>query len=325
MKFYIGCDLGGTNIKVGLVNVENGNVISSKSTPTLGHAGHDAVMQRMADIIEDLILETQVDRIEIGGVGVSAPGAIDLDKGETLFLPNLYGQWRNVPLRDRLKSFLNLPVTVLNDGRAITYGEWSFGAGRGVDSMACFAIGTGVGGGLVVNRQLVLGIGGMAGELGHQIVDMHGPKCGCGNYGCLEVFTSGPAIATMAVRAVNQGWTTKIAELCEHDLNKITPELVAKAALAGDEVAQEIWDTAGQYLGIGVCNVVVAIAPRRVVISGGVSAAGDLLLNPIRRTLKERIFILPVDQVEVVKGTLGNAAGIVGAAVWASQVESFKG
>ena len=214
---------------------------------------------------------------------------------------------------------LGLEISTLNDVRAITYGEWAFGAGQGVDSIACFAVGTGVGGGLVVNNQLVLGFGGTAGELGHQTVDLNGPLCGCGNHGCIEVFASGPAIAAEAARGVRQGWSTKIAELIDNDLNKLTPEIVAKAAEMGDAFAQSVWERAGKYLGIGVANILISVGVKRVVIGGGVSKAGELLLNPIRNEVRKHVFLMPVEKVEIVNAKLGTKAGIVGMAAWSAR------
>lgn len=324
MKVFVGCDFGGTNIKAGLVNVEDGLVLISKSIPTLARQGPEAVLKRMAKVISDLIDESQIAKDDIGGIGISAPGMIDLETNTTLFLPNLYSEWRNVPVGERMKSLLGLEVAMLNDVRAITFGEWAFGAGKGVDSMACFAIGTGVGGGLVVNNQLVLGIDGTAGELGHQTVDLNGPLCGCGNYGCLEVFSSGPAIAAEAARGVRQGWSTKIVELIDHDLNRLTPEVVYRAAKMGDELALEVWNRAGTYLGIGVANILISVGVKRVVIAGGVGKAGDLLIEPIKKVIKERVFLMPVDKVEVLSAKLGNDAGTVGMAAWSASQLGVK-
>ena len=142
-------------------------------------------------------------------------------------------------------------------------------------------------------------------------------SCGCGNYGCLEAYASGPAIAAMGMKAVAQGLTTRIADLCEYDLNRITPELIAQAANAGDAIAAQIYDKAGFYLGIAACNVCVSLGPRRIIITGGVSQAGRLLLDPMERTLRQRVHVMPVDQVQVVQGELGGNAGVIGAAVWA--------
>jgi glucokinase len=316
MKKYIGCDLGGTNLRAAIVDVETGAVLHQMSIPTLARDGHDTVMKRMADLFLQVIQIGGMNKDDIGGVGIGVPGVLDLEKGETLFLPNLPGTWPHVPLQATIEKLTGLPTRLLNDVRSITNGEWRFGAGRGLDTVAVFAIGTGVGGGLIVNGQLHLGIGGTGGELGHTTIDFNGPQCGCGNYGCLETYASGPAIAAMGMKAVAQGLTTRLGELCEFDLNRITPKLIANAALDGDEVAKDIYEQAGFALGIAAANMCVALGPRRIVIAGGVSQAGNLLLEPIRRTLRERVHVMPVEQVEVVRSELGNRAGMIGAACW---------
>jgi glucokinase len=316
MKKYIGCDLGGTNLRAAIVDVETGTVLHHMSIPTLAREGHGAVMKRMAELFLQVIESAGMKKDEIGGIGVGVPGVLDLERGETLFLPNLPGTWPHVPLQATIENLTNLPTRLLNDVRSITNGEWRFGAGRGVDTVAVFAIGTGIGGGLVINGQLHLGIGGTGGELGHTTIDFNGPKCGCGNYGCLEAYASGPAIAAMGMKAVSQGLTTRIGELCEYDLNRITPELIAQAAREGDEIAKDIYERAGFYLGITAANVCVALGPHRIIIGGGVSNVGDLLLDPIRRTLREHVHVMPVEQVEVVPSQLGNNAGVIGVACW---------
>ena len=251
---------------------------------------------------------------------LSVNGVLDLEKGETLFLPNLPGTWPHVPLQATITKLTGLSTVLLNDVRSITHGEWRFGAGRGGDTLAVFAIGTGIGGGLVINGQLHLGIGGTGGELGHTVIDFNGPRCGCGNYGCLEAYASGPAIAAMGMKAVAQGLTTRLSEMCKYDLNRITPELIAQAAQEGDEIAKDIFEQAGFYLGIAAANICSAIGPRRIIIAGGVSQAGELLLEPIRRTLRERVTVMPIDQVKVIRSQLGNNAGVIGVACWAAHV-----
>jgi glucokinase len=319
MRNYIGGDLGGTNFRAGIVDLETGEISHQVSIPTLAREGHEAVMTRMAGLINRIIRESNIPTEEIGGIGIGVPGVLDLERGMTLFLPNLAGNWPKVPLAETITQYTGLRVTLLNDVRAITYGEWRFGAGQGVDTMACFAIGTGVGGGLVISGHLHLGIGGTAGELGHQTVEPNGGLCGCGNRGCLEVYSSGPAIAAMGMKAVSQGLTTRIAELIENDLNRITPKVIYQAAMDGDRIAQDIFHRAGTYLGIAIANTLVSVGPRKVVIAGGVSQAGDLLLEPIRRTVKERVFVMPAEQVEIVPARLGNDAGVIGVAAWARQ------
>jgi glucokinase len=316
MDHYIGVDLGGTNLRAAIVNIESGEFTGLKHVLAHAHEGHNAVMVRMADLINDVIASSEFQKSDIGGIGIGVPGVLDLERGLVLFLPNLPGNWPKVPLRDTIENRVGLPTFLLNDVRSMTLAEWTYGAGRGVDTIACFAIGTGIGGGLVINGQLHLGIGGTGGELGHQIIDMNGPPCGCGSKGCLEAFASGPAIAAMGVKAVMQGLTTSIGDLVDYDLNRITTRVIAEAANAGDAIAQDIYATAGFYIGIAVSNVLAAVGPRKVVIGGGVAQAGDLLLEPIRRTVDERVFIMPKEQVEILPAELGPYAGLVGAALW---------
>lgn len=319
MKKYIGCDLGGTNTRAAIVDVENGSILYQMNIPTQARDGHDAVMRRMAGLFLQMIDWAGVKKEDVGGIGIGVPGVLDLEKGETVFLPNLPGTWPHVPLRDTIANLTGLPVAILNDVRSATNGEWLFGAGRGVDTLVVFHIGTGIGGGLVINGQLHLGIGGTAGELGHMTIDFNGPRCGCGNYGCLETYASGPAIAAMGMKAVAQGLTTQISDLCKYDLNQITPVLIEKAALAGDETAMDIYEQAGFSLGVAAANICISVGPRRIIIGGGVSKAGDLLLVPIRRTLHERVTVVPIEQVEVVQSQLGNNAGVIGSACWAAK------
>jgi len=319
MTNYIGCDLGGTNIKVGVVDIQAGEVIHSRSIPTESQSGHQSVLSRIAGLADSLIEESGIPRSDIAGMGVSLPGMLDLAQGKTIFLTNFPGHWRDVPVADYLHDQLDLPVSILNDARAITYGEYHFGAGKGVDRLACYTIGTGIGGGLIIDGELLLGFDGSAGELGHQTLDIHGPRCGCGNKGCLETFASGPAIASMGEKAVRQGLTTNIGEFVDYDLNKISPKILARAAESGDKIAQEIWDQAGHYLGTGIANVLVTVGPQLVILAGGVAQAGTLLLDPVRQAIQDRVYLMPKEKVEITLGKLGRDAGILGMAMWAAK------
>lgn len=317
MNNFVGVDLGGTHLRVAIVNTDTAEMTGLMQISTLAREGHQAVIARMSNLIKEVIDTSGIPNSEIGGIGIGVPGVLDLESGVVLFLPNLPGTWPNVPLKKKIEDSVGLATYLLNDARSTTLGEWTFGAGKGTETMACFAIGTGIGGGLIINGKLHLGIGGTGGELGHQIIDMHGPPCGCGSKGCLEAFASGPAIAAMGMKAVTQGLTTSISELAGNDLNRITPKVIAEAANSGDAIARDIYETAGFYIGIAVSNVLASVGPRRVVIGGGVSQAGDLLLSPIRRTVQERVSVMPVEQVEIVLAELGPYAGLVGAALWA--------
>jgi glucokinase len=319
MQKYLGVDLGGTHLSAAIVNTETGAVTGLRTIPTLAREGHAAVVARMAELIEAVITGSGLAKDQFAAIGIGVPGMLDLERGLVLFLPNLPGNWPDVPLQAMIVERLGLPTHLLNDARSMTLGEWAFGAGRGVDTMACFTVGTGIGGGLVIGGKLHLGIGGSGGELGHQIIDMHGPPCGCGGRGCLEVFASGSAITAMGLKAVTQGLTTCIGEMVDYDLNRINPEVISRAARAGDEIACDIYERAGFYLGIAVSNVLTAVGPRKVVIGGGVAQAGDLLFDPIRRTVQERVHIMPKEEVQILPAQLGTTAGLIGAALWAHQ------
>ncbi len=323
MGYYIGCDLGGTNLRAAIVNSETGSVEHLTIIPTLAHEGHEAVLLRMADLFNGLIEKSGLPKNEIRGIGIGVPGMTDAKQGMTIFITNLPGHWVNVPVAPFITERTGIPAFLINDVRSITWGELKFGAGRGCDSMVCFAIGTGVGGGVVINNQLVLGNTGQAGELGHITVDPHGPRCNCGNYGCLEQYSSGPAIRAAAMKAVAHGGTTILGELVDFDLNKMTPEIVYDAATRGDQTAREIFENAGMYLGIAISDTIVTLEPQRIVIGGGIAKAGDLLMEPIRRTIRERVFLAPLDKIQIVPAELGNNAGVIGASMWAEHQVHF--
>lgn len=316
MGFFIGCDLGGTNLRAGLVDSDTGEVAYQVSVPTLAREGHTLVMQRMVALFRQVIAESGIEAAQVGGIGIGVPGVLDVEQGLTLFLPNLPGTWRNVALRDTISRALNLPVSLLNDARSITFGEWKFGAGKGAATMACLTLGTGVGGGLVINNQLHLERGGTAAELGHQSIDFNGPRCGCGARGCLEAYASAPALTALGVKAVIQGLTTRIGAMVDYDLNKITPKVISQAAHEGDEIAMEIFNEVGFAIGVAVSNILVTVGPSKVVLAGGMAKAGDLLLEPVRKTVKERVSVTKIEGVEIVQAALGNNAGVIGVAMW---------
>jgi glucokinase len=319
MNYYIGIDLGGTNLRAAIADTDTGHVFHQRKCPTLAAEGQEAVILRIVQLIRELI---QADRLPSGtikGIGIGVPGTPDIETGVIQILPNLPGKWLNVPLQAIIEEQVQLPVALINDVRAITLGEWTFGAGRGAETLVCLAIGTGIGGGVVVNGQFHLGIGGTAGEFGHQVVEVDGLPCSCGGKGCLELYASGPAIAAMGVKEVMHGHTTRIGKLVNQDLNQINVGTIVQAALEGDQIAMEILQRAGRYLGIVVGNILCAISPQKVILGGGVSAAGNLLLEPILQTVKERVHLIPVEKVQFVFAELGIDSGLLGAALWAKR------
>jgi glucokinase len=296
---YLGLDLGGTNIKYAVV--EDGpepRVVGDGSTETGAFEGPPAVVQRMIEVGREAVERHG----PIEGAGTGVPGVLDHERGRALFLPNLPGPWADTPLVQPLAKALGAPVSLINDARAFTLGELRLGAGRGCKDILCVGIGTGIGGGVAIDGRLHLGLDGTAGEFGHMTVDPDGPRCPCGNRGCVEVLAAGPAIARAGHRA--------------------TPELVADAARHGDPRAREALSQAGSLIGIAVANAIVLLAPQRVIIGGGVAAAGDLLLEPIRAEVNRRVFVVPVERIEIVRAELGPFAGAVGAALWGAEARA---
>ena len=318
MSHYIGIDLGGTNLSAAIADTVTGKIYHQRKCPTLAAEGQESVIGRIVQLIRELIDVSGVE-CDVKGIGIGVPGTPSLDTGVIQILPNLPGQWLNVPLQAIIEDQVQLPVALLNDVRAITLGEWMFGAGRGAETLVCLAIGTGIGGGVVVNGQFHLGIDGTAGEFGHQVVEVDGLPCSCGGKGCLELYASGPAIAAMGVKEVMHGHTTRIGEMVNYDLNRIDVGVIVQAAQEGDIIAQQILQRAGMYLGIIVGNVVGTISPQKVIIGGGVSRAGDFLLKPVMQTVLERIRLVPIHKVQFMLAELGINGGLIGAALWAKR------
>jgi len=305
---YASIDLGGTNIKCAVATAE-GKILAAKSAPTLSHEGPLRVIERMGDLVNAVASELGC---RPQALGIASPGLVDRARGVAKFFPNLPTQWRDVPVRELLEPRVGCPVYLLNDVRAATLGELTFGHGRGAGTMAFFAVGTGIGGGVAIDGRLRLGPLGAAGELGHQTILPNGPRCGCGNRGCLETLAAGPAIAAEGVRLMLSGLAPKLYALVDGDPGRVTTGEMAAAAESGDANVAEAIVRAAEYLGIGVANVVVVIHPDLVVLGGGVAQIGDLLLNTVRRVVRERVGMFPTDGVRVVGSALGENAGTLG-------------
>ena len=245
-------------------------------------------------------------------VGIGCPGLIDLKAGVTKFLPNFVTQWRDVPVRDILQPSVGCPVYLLNDVRMATLGELTFGHGRTANTMAFFALGTGIGGGIAVDGKLRLGPLGAAGELGHICILPDGPRCGCGNRGCLETLASGPAIAAEGVRLLRSGLAPVLHDLTGGEASAVTPKTMAQAAEAGDANVRDAVVRAAEYLGIGISCVVTTLHPDLIVLGGGVAEIGPLLFDTVRQTLRQRVRMFPTDDIQIKPSQLGDRAGALG-------------
>jgi glucokinase len=313
---YASADLGGTTIGLAL-GTATGEILAQTSLLTQSHEGPERVLERIAAA---LVAFAKTTGQQPRGLGMGVPGLLDFATGTTLFLPNLPTQWRNVPVKAVLERHLGYPVFLLNDARLAALGENALGWGRdgSARTMVFFTVGTGIGGGVVVDGRLRLGPLGAAGEIGHQTIVPNGPLCGCGNYGCLETLASGPAIAAEAIRLMRSGMTPALHARTGGDANLVSPATVAESA-ATDEPLRDLIRRTGEYLGIGAGNLVTALHPDLVVIGGGVSGMGELLLAPIRETVRRRVRMFPVDGVRIECSQLGDRAGTLGGLVLAAR------
>lgn len=315
MSLAIGVDIGGTKIAAGVVD-EQGRVIdrARRETPHRSHSPR---------LVEDAIAEVVAElagRHDVVAVGIGAAGFVDAEGASVLFAPHL--AWRNEPLHQAVQDRVGLPVLVENDANAAAWAEWRFGAARGESHVVCVNLGTGIGGGILIDGQIQRGRFGIAGEFGHMQVVPGGHRCECGNRGCWEQYASGNALAREAreLAAAGSPVATGLLERAGGDVAAITGLLVAEAAADGDAEAVELLAEIGTWLGIGLANLAAALDPGLFVIGGGVSEAGALLLEPaqvaFRRSLTGRGYR---PEARIVQAGLGNEAGLVGAADLARQ------
>jgi glucokinase len=318
-RLVVGVDLGGTSIVVGTVPEDGSALYGFATQPTPVQAGPDAVADRMVELIRLSIDATRRELgsgIEVAGVGVGAPGPLDTARGIVIVAPNL--GWKDMPLRDHVAQATGLPATLENDANCATLGEWWRGAAQGARFVAGITIGTGIGGGIVLDGRIYHGASDVAAEFGHTTIDVTGRLCKCGNYGCLEAYASGPAIAARAVEEIQAGTPTAIPRYVEGDLAQITAQTVYQAANDGDELALEVVRDTVRFLGAGVANLVNILNPDVIVLAGGVTQAGDRLFAPLRVEVKRRAFRPAVEACRIVPGALPGTAGVYGA------VASFK-
>ena len=304
----IGVDLGGTNVKLGLVAAD-GRVIRRHGVPTEAHEGPEAVATRLCGAARELMDGAGVDAGGVGGVGVGSPGTIDVERGVVLFSPNLPG-WHDIPLRRMIEDDLGMRCVVDNDANVAALAEQWVGVGRGASSLVLLTLGTGVGGGIVLDGRIWHGGGGVAGEVGHMSINPDGPLCGCGNHGCLEAYASATAMVRRLREAVEAGAPSTLADR----MDGLTAKLIHRAALEGDETARRNVEQTGRYLGVGVSNLMHILNPEVIAFSGGVTAAGPMLLAPLREEVERRTLEASRRGVRIGLAALPNNAGLIGAA-----------
>lgn len=307
--YIIGVDLGGTRYRVAIADTD-GIMVSKKSFPTDADKGKDSVISRIVGSVREVSKNYPTENLFAVGIGV--PGPVEPWSGIVYSPPNLPG-WGEVPIKEHFQNQLKLPVYVGNDANLAALGEHRFGAGAGVSDMVYITVSTGIGGGVIANGKLLLGTHGLAGEIGHMTIDRNGPRCPCGNIGCLEALASGTSIARIARERLESGEQSLIIDLIGQDLEKVTGEVVVEAARKNDRLAMDVMETAAENLGIGVVNVVHIFNPALVIIGGGVSNAEDLIFQPVIRIVRERVMSRLQEGLAIVPAALGDDAGLFGA------------
>lgn len=312
--YVIGIDLGATNI-VTVLSSRDGKIISRSTRKTMGSEGKEKTISQIVKSAKSILKEGEklgVSLKSILGMGVGGPGPINSEEGIMYVAPNIPG-WVNTSLVKELGDELNMPIYLENDANAAALGEWWMGAGKDVDNMVLLTLGTGIGGGIIIDGHVLHGIKYTAGEIGHMVISEGGLLCGCGNRGCLEAYASAKAVVNRTIAEIKKGKKTMLTDIVKNDLQKITCKKVFGAARKGDDLSKKIVADTGKYLGIGISNIVNILNPQTVVLSGGMAKAGNLLFDPIREYVKEHAFTAAVEGVKIVPTQLGPNAGAIGA------------
>ena len=305
-------DLGGTNVRAAAIS-SDGQIIARKQLPTRAHAGVEEVLAGVAEAVGSVAAEARV--AADAPVGVVLPGALDPVRGFLMIAPNL--GWRDLPIRDLLAARLDRPVTIGNDVNAGAYGEWRYGAGRGTRDLVYIACGTGVGGGIIIDGRLLLGRAGLAGEVGHMVVALDGPRCHCGGAGCLEAFAGGWAIEQAAQDLLDAGIPSSLTDLMAERGESLSGALINYAAQYDDGLAIEVLARAGRALGFAVASLVHLFNPEAVVIGGGVISAGPFLFEPMQEAIDAHLIEGFGHDLRVLPAALGQDSGLLGAAALA--------
>ena len=313
----VGIDIGGTKLAT-VVADRDGNILQKVRKPTESEKGPQHAVQFLLEMVDEVIHLAGLRRENISGIGVSCGGPLDTKTGIVYSPPNLPG-WDALPLKKMIESALHIPTVIENDANAGALAEWRFGGGRGYDYVLYMTMSTGIGGGIVANGEIYHGANDSAGEVGHQILLPDGPLCGCGKHGCLEALCSGPSIARRAQVALNSRSQTggaiegqphtKILALAGGQIDRVRSEHVLQAARDGDALAIALTEETAYYMGWGIANLVNILNPEIVLIGTIAIAAGDLLLDPIRRTVAEMAMQRPAEAVKIMPAQLGDSVG----------------
>ncbi len=309
MKAVLAVDLGGTNMAFGLMQ-RHGRLLARSKIPTQIQDGPKQTLARMAQALS--ALRQQAKGVQIKAIGMGCPGPLNAKTGVVIATPNLVG-WKNIPVTRIISQVLKLPAFLDNDARCAALGEWVYGAGQGKYDLLTLTLGTGVGGGVIIGGQPLSGVDSTAGELGHYAIDPHGPVCNCGQRGCLEAYASATALAYRSRVAVAKVKRGPLWRLCGGDLSKVTARLAHQALRQGDPAVKAVWQEAGWALGVSVAGLINVFNPQVVALAGGVMNGGQELLNDTRRIAKKLAYPTPARRVRIVRSSLNDEAGVLGA------------
>ena len=307
---YLGVDLGGTGIKIGLVD-EKGSILHKDSCPTQAMEDYKIIVKDMADLIKKILNDTDMNTMEIKAIGIGCPGSIDDKNGVVLYANNL--NLHNAPLSCELKKYFDIPVYVGNDANCAALGEFFALNDENITDIVAITLGTGVGGGIIINKKIFTGTNGIAGELGHTVINVGGEKCSCGRNGCWEAYASATALIRDTEKAAKENPDSYVAKLVAENGGKASGEISFNAAKAGDETGKKLVENYVIYVAEGIVNIVNIFQPHAIVIGGGVSNAGDALLAPVEEYVKKNAYGGAL-QTKISIAKLGNDAGIIGAA-----------
>ena len=316
--YIVGVDLGGTKILSGIFD-RSLECIGTAKVSTKAQRGVVAVVDRIDRCVRDAVDEADLSMKQVAGVGVGAPGAVEFESGTVIFAPNLEG-WKDVPLKKELEKHLDVPVFVENDGNVAVLGVHVAELKAKPRSVIGIFVGTGIGGGLIVDGKLYSGFNHTAGEIGHMVLDVNGPKCGCGNRGCFEALASRTAIFQRIKAGVKEGEKTLLTDMLGDGLEDLRSGDLRKAIRRGDKFVTKVIEQTAEYIGIGVANLVNIFSPEVVVLGGGVmEALADEMTSVIAKTAKEHAMPGTIKGVDIIASKLGDIAGITGAAVLAQR------
>lgn len=312
--YYMGIDLGGTNIAAGIVS-EDLKIIAKGSVPTRRNGEYPEIIKDMAELAKKLIIEAGLTTEDIGYIGIGSPGVCDRENGILLYANNI--KFIDVPMVKEMQKHISLPIYIENDANCAALGESVAGAAKDVSDSVTITLGTGIGGGIVINKRIFAGFNGMAGEIGHTLLVFDGELCTCGRKGCWEAYGSATALIRQTRIAAEENPDSEINRLVDGNLDLINAKTAFDAMRLGDKTGIMVVDNYIRYLAEGIANIIVFLQPEKIVIGGGVSKEGETLLKPLRKVVKENLYYKKDDvpQAEIVKAELGNDAGIIGAAM----------